>query len=368
MEWLQRGRRLDWFAAIVVSVALFAVAEPVVALQAGEDWQPPPPMPNKFDWIQLKSGEWLAGKLIAMYDETLEFDSDELDEQEFEWEDIRQVRTARVVRVAFPDDSVATGKLVMEGNRVRVTGEPPYESTRSQVLSITSGAARKLDLWSGDLSAGLNYRTGNTTQTEANASAILTRRTPRDRFRLEYLGNFTSTDGTTTADNQRASTGWNHFVSDRFYLTPAYAEYYRDPFQNIAARWTAGVGYQLIDTKKVDWNVNAGLAYQHTGFVEVLEGDSSSDDTPALVLSTRYDNELAKWVDLFLTYKAFVVDEESGTYTHNLWAGLEFEIVKDFEFEISVVWDRIEDPRPDADGTTPLQDDFRTIFALGYNF
>jgi hypothetical protein len=355
---------------IAAALILLCSAAAADADQAAAGWLPPTPTPDKFDWIQLKSGEWLAGRLIAMYDESLEFDSEELDDQEFDWEDIRQVRTARIVRVAFLDDSVATGKLVIEGNRVLVTAEPPYESTRSQVLSITSGAARKIHLWSGDLSAGLNYRTGNTSQTEANASAILTRRTPRDRFRLEYLGNFTSTDGTTTADNQRATTGWNRFVSDRFYLTPAYVEYYRDPFQNIAARWTAGagVGYQLIDTKKIDWNVNAGLAYQRTGFSEVAEGDPSSDETPALVLSTRYDNELAKWVDLFFSYKVFVVDEESGTYTHNLWAGVEFEFVKNLEFDVSVVWDRIEDPRPDADGTTPLQDDFRTILAFGYSF
>jgi putative salt-induced outer membrane protein YdiY len=217
---------------------------------------------------------------------------------------------------------------------------------------------------------GLNNRTGNTSQTEANASASLTRRTPRDRVNLELLGNFTETDGTTTADSQRASAGWNHFVSDRFYLTPGYAEFYRDPFQNILARWTAGfgVGYQIIDTKKVEWNTSVGLAYQRTNFEEVPEGEPSTAETPALVLGTRYDNELAKWVDYFFSYRAYVVNEESGTYTHNLQTGLEFEIVKDFEFDVSVVWDRIEDPQPGADGTIPLQDDFRTIFALGYKF
>ncbi len=357
-------------AAIAAALILACAAAVAVADQAAAGWEPPTPTPNTFDWIQLKSGEWLGGELIAMYDESLEFESEELDEQELDWEDIRQVRTARTVRVAFLDGTVATGKLVIEDGRVRVLSEPPHEAGRSQVLSITSGAVRKLDQWSGKLSAGLNNRTGNTSQTEANASASLARRTPRDRVNLQLLGNFSETDGTTTADNQRASAGWNHFVSDRFYLTPGYAEYYRDPFQNIVARWTAGfgVGYQIVDTKKVEWNTSVGLAYQRTDFDDVPEGDPSTAETPALVLSTRYDNELAKWVDYFFSYRCYVVNEESGTYTHNLQTGLEFEIVKDFEFDVSVVWDRIEDPQPGADGTIPLQDDFRTIFALGYKF
>ena len=370
MRSFQRRRKLARLAAIAVTTVLSALAAPGSFGQAAKTWEPPAPTPDKFDWIQLKSGEWLAGRLIAMYDEELEFDSEELDEQKFDWEDVRQVRTARTVRVAFLDASMATGKLVMEGNRVRVVGEQTHESLRSQILSITSGAARRFDLWSGKLSAGLNNRTGNTSQTEANVSANLARRTPRDRVNFEALGNFTETDGTTTADNQRAAASWNHFVSDRFYLSPGYAEFYRDPFQNVLARWTAGfgVGYQIIDTKKTEWNVSAGLAYQRTNFDEVPEGDPPTAETPALVLSTRYDNELAKWVDYFFSYRCYLVNEESGTYTHNLQTGLEFEIVKDFEFDVSVVWDRIEDPQPGADGTIPLQDDFRTIFALGYKF
>ena len=60
-------------------------------------------MPDAFDWIQLTSGEWLKGELIAMYDGSLEFDSDELDNLTLDWDDVRQVRTRRVVQVRFRD-------------------------------------------------------------------------------------------------------------------------------------------------------------------------------------------------------------------------------------------------------------------------
>ena len=32
------------------------------------------------------------------------------------------------------------------------------------------------------------------------------------------------------------------------------------------------------------------------------------------------------------------------------------------------LWDRIEDPRPDSNGITPVQDDFRTTVGLTFEF
>ena len=102
----------------------------------------------------------------------------------------------------------------------------------------------------------------------------LKRRTPKNRIIIDYLGNFTETDDTTIADNQRASASWNWFMSDRFYLTPLVGEYYRDPFQNIDSRWTLGVGlgYQLVDTSKVEWKIDAGIAYQKTSYCRSAVG------------------------------------------------------------------------------------------------
>jgi CheY-like chemotaxis protein len=51
------------------------------------DWVPPA---DGFDWIQLKSGEWLKGEIKAMQDRKLEVDSDKLNYLTFEWRDVRQ--------------------------------------------------------------------------------------------------------------------------------------------------------------------------------------------------------------------------------------------------------------------------------------
>jgi hypothetical protein len=57
-------------------------------------------------------------------------------------------------------------------------------------------------------------------------------------------------------------------------------------------------------------------------------------------------------------YRFQVVNEESGTYNHHLVASFETDITKWIDFDVTWIWDRIEDPQPAADGTVPE----RTIF------
>jgi len=354
----------------VALIALSVVCGSAAAEEGQESWQPPPPMPDDFDWIQLTSDEWLKGEIIALYDDSLEFDSKELDDLTLDWEDIQQVRSAQTMQVAFLDGTVATGKVVVEGDEVRVMGEEDYESTRLQILSITAGGQGGGSSWSGKVNAGLNIRSGNTDQTEYNAALNFKRRTPGNRITIDYLGNFTETDDTTTADNQRATASWNWFMSDRFYLTPVSGEFYRDPFQNIDSRWTLGVGlgYQFVDTSKVEWNVDAGIAYQRTTFADVPLGDPLSNDSPALAVGTGYENKFAPWVKFLFDYRFFIVNEESGSYTHHLSTGFEIDLWGDFDFDVTWVWDRIQNPQEKPGGIEPVQDDFRMIFALGYKF
>jgi putative salt-induced outer membrane protein YdiY len=361
----------DSFAFLMTMIFAMAIAaSPALAQNEEESWQPPPPMPDDFDWIQMASGEWLKGEIIAMYDGEFEFDSDEFDLQTVDWEDVRQVRSAQVMQVAFLDDTILTGNLIVEGDTIRVVGEQDDTRERSQVLSITAGAPKERNYWSGKLGAGLNIRSGNTDQTDFNANVGLMRRTPKNRITLDYLGNFSENEGTTIAENQRANASWNRFVSNRFFLIPVYGEYYRDPFQNIARRWTLGVGagYQIVDTSNVAWDVNVGVGYQTVRYDDVLEGDPDSADTPALMIGTDYDNELTGWMDYFFSFQFSIVNEESGTYNHHLRTGFEFEFLGDFDLDLTWVWDRVQDPVQSADETFPEQDDFRMIVGLGYSF
>ena len=52
-------------AQSVMSLMRMAVASLMLAAASlparSAEWEPEAPMPDKFDWVQLKSGEWLKG-------------------------------------------------------------------------------------------------------------------------------------------------------------------------------------------------------------------------------------------------------------------------------------------------------------------
>jgi putative salt-induced outer membrane protein YdiY len=332
-------------------------------------FQPPPPAPDKFDWIQLKSGEWLKGELIALYEDRLEFDSDELDKLALDWEDIRQVRTGRVVQVRFMDRTL-TGRLVIDANTVQVVSDTTQQLERAQLVSITPGETKERSYWSGNITIGFNLREGNSEQIEANTVASVRRRTVDSRVLLDYVGNYNITDDTTVTNNQRASAGLDWFVTSRFFVRPIVAEYLHDPFQNIEHRWTVGaaLGYQLVDTSRISWDTFAGPAYQHTRFVSVAEGEADTEHTAALWAGTRYKNELAKDIDYTLDYRLLLVKPEAGRYTHHFLTSLSIDSLGPLDFDISLIWDRVQQPRPESSGVVPKKDDFRLILGLGFDF
>lgn len=361
-HWFRLSRAVLLIAMVFSALSSMAQAPPQV-------FQPAPPAPDMFDWIQLKSGEWLKGELIAMYDGSLEFDSDELKKLTFDWDDIRQVRTGRVVQVRFMDRTLI-GKLVIDGNTAQVIGDTTQQVDREQIVSIAAGAPKEWNYWSGNVTLGFNLRHGNSEQVEANTVASARRRTVRSRIILDYVANYNVTDEVTATDNQRVNAGLDWFVTSRIFVRPIYAEYLRDPFQNFAHRWTIGsaAGYQLVDKKRVNWEFNAGPAYQHTTFVSVAEGESKIEKTGALWAGTTYKNELTKDIDYTFDYRFLVLKPESGRYTHHFLTSLSIDSLGPLDFDISFVWDRVQQPRAESSGVVPKKDDYRLIVGLGFDF
>jgi len=249
-------------------------------------------------------------------------------------------------------------------------GEQDQNFPKADVLSITAGEPKEINYWDFYASLDANYRTGNTEQTEMSSKAEVRRRTVKSRVVADWFATYNVTDDEDTADNQRLSGNWDLFLSKRFFITPVFAEWYRDPFQNISSRYTLGVavGYDIIDTSKIEWTVSAGPAYTYTKFDDVLEGDPTDDSTGAFILGTVYDHEITKKLDFRFDYRATFTNETSGKYLHHLLTSLEFELTSILDFDITWVWDRIEEPRQNSDGTFPEQDDYRLSFMLGLDF
>ena len=350
---------------------LLLLAQASPGAESKKAWESAVPPTDEFDWVQTTSGEWLKGELKVLYSGSLDFDSDEFDLQTLDWDDVAQVRGhgAKRISIDTPEGPVTViGEIVVTKDKVVVDSDgETKEFDRSQLISITPGAVSEWDNWSAKVDLGLNFTSGNSEQIDYTAKFTIRRRTPDNRFAIDYLGHFTRSGDTQTVNNHRLNTFFDIFAAKEYFWRPVFAEYYRDPFQNIDYRATLGIGggYHIIDTPKTTWNVSGGPAYRATRYVSVEPGDSQKVNTPALVLGTFYDTALTKLVDFNGRYNLSLVNEESGTYTHHAIATFEIELTSILDFDISFVWDRTQDPQTRADGSVPKQDDFQLLLTFG---
>lgn len=334
-------------------------------------WDTAIPPTDKFDWVQTTSGEWLKGKLKVMYSGGLEFDSDEFGIQDIDWDDVEQFRGTGQKRISIDgadDPEIYVGELTITKDKVVIdTAQGKKEFPRSELISITPGARTEWDNWSAKISLGLNFTRGNSSQTDYTSKINIKRRTPENRFVIDYLGNVSENSNTQTVNNHRLNTYFDMFLAKKYFFRPVFGEYFRDKFQNIDYRGTIGIGggYHIIDTPKTTWDVSGGPAYRRTRYISVAPGDSQQVDTPALVAGTVYDTSLTKTLDFNGQYNFSIVNEESGTYTHHAIATFEIELTSILDFDVSFVWDRTQDPQVRSDGTTPKQDDFQLLLTLG---
>ena len=364
---------------IVVTATNYVVTTNVVlstsSLAAGRtssalpdlSWVPPE---DSFDWIQLNTGEWLKGRIKAMQERQIEFFSEKLSDITFDWKDIRQVRSPRTIDVLFVDGRKVSGSVTVTPEQVTVGGAAPYVVPRDQLQSLTPGGSKERDYWSADLSLGLALQTGNTKSVQYNAQVDLQRRTPATRLSLDYIGNVSSVNDVESANNHRVNTEFDLWLSRRFYLVLPSAEYYTDPFQNLAHRVTAGggIGYDLIDRRKLEWNITTGPAYQYAWFESAEPGNPTQKGTAALTFGSRFKWDITPRIKWILEYRGQYTSREVGETTHHAESMLSIDLNKRLTLDVSGIWDRISDPKVGANLVQPKPDDFRLVVGLGVHF
>lgn len=330
-------------------------------------WVPPV---DRFDWIQLRSGEWLKGRLKAMQNRELEFYSEELKDFTFDWKDVRQVRSTRTQDVLFVDGNKLSGPVAITTNQVTVFGAEPQTFARDQLQSLTPGGARERNLWSGNASIGLTLRAGNTESVDYTAQAHLQRRTPSTRLSFDYIGNLSSVNNVESANNTRVNTEFDLWLSRRFYLIAPSAEYYTDPFQNLKARLTGGVGvgYDLISRQNMEWNITTGPAYQYAWFDSAEPGEPTQKGNGALTFGSRFDWNITRRIEMIMEYRGQYTSKQVGETTHHAVGTLSLELTQRFDLNVSLTWDRISQPKVGADGIEPKPDDIRLVLGFGVDF
>jgi hypothetical protein len=327
---------------------------------------------GNFDWVQFKNGEWLKGEIKELQDTTFNFKSDELDTLKLDWKDIAGLYSPRQNTILFEDDRSVQGTIRVEGGQVVVVTADGEQTTyaREQLRSIIPGEQTEMNFWSGRLSLGANLRRGNQNQDDFSMYFSLQRRSPGTRGKLDYNGAYGTVEDVKTVDNQRLLLTYDIYVSKALYVRPLSLELYRDEFQNIDYRVkpSAGLGYDLIDRGSLEWSVNGGVGYEYTRYYTVPVGAEESEGTLALLAGTDLYWEATGWLEMGLKYNLTLPTPETQNFNHHAEAYLYIDTWYDLDFEVRLIWDYVNNPVTQADGTTPRKDDFRITLGLGWDF
>ena len=347
------------------------------AIEAAKAWIP---SAVDYDWIQLNSNEWLKGEIKGMYRDSLEFDSDNLNVLDIDWEDVKILRSHRVNNLNVEGVGATSGILEVTDDSVQVIND--YEDKtydRKDLISFAPAGKRERDLWSIKFTLSVDIKQGNTNKFDYMARANIKRRASTTQFLLDYIGNITKTgnvvdknadDVVETINNHRVTASYDYYKTRRFFYTPLFGELYRNPFTNTDLRSSlgAGLGYTVIDNGRTELSIAGGPAYIKTDFVSVAPGEEISVSTLAAVVRTNYEVEILKAVDFIAKYNIGYGNKESGGYTHHIILTLETEITGSLDVDISFVWDRTSYQTEDANGNTPVPNDYRATFGISYTY
>lgn len=337
---------------------------------APSPWTAPRPDTGTADWVRLSSGEWLKGKIVALQNDRLEFESNTLGVVRVGWSKVAELLLSRPGTVLLANREEVVGTLWLRDGELAVGADEPRRIPRSQVLAIVPGAPREISYWTGKASLGLTLRSGNTDQTEFTALGLLRRRTALTRFFVDYNGSLGRLEAEQNVNNHRVESRFDVFLTRRLYLEPLGVEAFRDPFQNIDIRVTpsAGLGYTLLDFGDLDWEVSVGGGVRYTSYSSVRAGEDAEETTATVRFGTRFNTAITDRVDFSLSYSAQMgAPDVEGTNHHTL-ALISVELTRSLDLDVSLVWDRVGDPRPSDDGEVPQKDDFRLSVGLGVSF
>jgi putative salt-induced outer membrane protein YdiY len=344
-----------------------------VPSEASEMWSPPTPVfSQKFDWLKLRSGEWLKGDIISMYDDELEFESEEFDIIIFDWEDITELRSRFDQQIRFANGEVKQGFLIVKDEHlVLISAGAEQHYPLSELLSITSSSDDRKDFWDGKVSLGIDVNAGNVNQLDYLVTALVQRRTPFSRFRVDFVYNYSKStlvdDEKVITDTGRFTTYFDWFYSSKMFFRMFDYEHFTDLQQNISARDTLGVslGYHVVQNKRLQWDVTLGPSYQKTSYNTIEEQDQHSG---VIALGTLFDYRISSRIDYVFDYQLQFVEESSGKRNSHLKTGFEYEFNNDFGLDVHFYLDRVAEPVVSTSQVPTKSNDYRLVFSLGYNF
>ncbi len=180
-----------------------------------------------------------------MYDEKLEFESDEFGIVTLDWGDVSELRSRFDQQICFDNGDVKQGFLtVKEEPLVLISDGTEQHYPLSELLSITSSSVDRKGLCDGKLSLGID---ANVNQLDYIAMARVQLRTAVSSevdFIYNYSKSTSDESEKVVTDTSRFTTYFDWLYSSKMFFRIFDYENFTDLLQNINARDTIPVAIQ----------------------------------------------------------------------------------------------------------------------------
>ncbi|MYM58988.1 DUF481 domain-containing protein [Vibrio sp. OCN044] len=328
------------------------------------------------DWVKLKSGEVIKGELNGTikkdsnsYKQEIEFDSDDLGDQEIELGDIQELQTAGYFTIRVSDGSIYDGYLSIRNDQLYLTSaDKEISFPVTEVVSIYRGKEKDSEQWDAEFTFSMDMSSGNTDELTLKGGIDAERNTVESRTKLNASHENKESNDEKTANNSKVKGSYDIYIDNKLFFRPLDLEAESDEFKNLDYKVTAsmGVGYFFIANETTEWDVTIGPAYTHTKFITVEEGSSSTANSGAFKLDSSFEYELTKNIDFNYDYSMTWESAESGGVQHINEIGFDIDLVGDLDLSIDGIWEHVSDPAADSDGKVPEKDDYKMFVGLSY--
>ena len=318
------------------------------------------------DEILLKNGDRLSGKIQNLVDGKLTFEAEAAGKVTINLSDIETISSDEPVEVNLKDKTAFKQKISSaEAGRFAVEGNETTKAQEFVVADIVSINPPK-PKWTGDIAVGITSTHGNTKTEMISANANFSKRTEKDRMTLstDYAKGEQEDPDTgedvTIEDWWRVKGKYDYFLSKKLY---AYVDgrYEKDAVANLDRRVIvgAGAGYQWIESEKMNFSSELGLASLYEKYDDGT--DSNSDIT--MQVGYNFDRKLRKDINFVhdLTYYPRI--DKFSDYYLTTTAGVRADFTEKFFLTFKTILNYDKTPAVDAHRT-----DVKYFFGLGYRF
>ncbi len=212
--------------------------------------------------------------------------------------------------------------------------------------------------WTGNISVGFNYTSGNTDVNLFNIGALAQREVDRNIWKFSAAHSIGENNNQTNIDQTVGLAEYKRLLSDRIYLGLS-TDFRRDDIADVAYRVIVNpsVGYFFIKSDDMKFNVEAGPSYV---FEEV---GGLTNDYLAPRLGERFEWQISDTAKFFEQVFILVDSEDGDNYLVNAEAGLETKIVGSWNLVLSArdVYDNVP-----AAGLK--QNDLTFLTSLAYSY